>query len=148
MSYGQQQDTAEVQLDKNSVYFNLNFGLGGPEFTFGPGLTYERQLVRFKQSYLYAQFGWGYWLRWGVSANAFKLDLAYIIGKKSSHIEFDLGAYYLNECDNYDDICFDNGKIKLLANIAYRYQNPAKSMILRIGVGTQALVFVSIGKSF
>lgn len=62
-----------------------------------------------------------------------------------SYIEFDLGEYYLNECDNYDDICFDDGKIKLLANIAYRYQNPAKSLILRIGVGSQALVFVSWG---
>lgn len=148
MSYGQDEGNEAIQLNKNSVYFNLNFGLHGAEFAYGPGITYERQLGQFKKSYLYAQFGWAYWLMWGVSANAFKLDLAYIIGKKSSHLELDLGTYYLNECDEYGDICFDNGELRLLANIVYRYQKPAKPLILRVGLGTQGLIFISIGASF
>ena len=148
MSYGQEEGNDPVQLDKNSVYFNLNIGLHGPEFAYGSGITYERQLAQFEKSYLFAQVGWAYWLMWGVSANAFKLDLAYIIGKKRSHIELDLGTYYLNECDDYGDVCFDDGELRLLANIVYRYQNPAKSLIFRAGLGSQALVFISIGTSF
>ena len=145
--YAQEQDIQTVQLNKNSIYGNINTGYHGDEFGYGPGITYERQLVKFKRSYLYAQISWDYWFLWGVSANSFTLDAAYILGNKSAHLELDLGIDYSFVC-NGGSFCNDNNQWKLLANAAFRYQKPGKGLVLRAGVGTKALVFVSIGSSF
>jgi len=149
MIYGQEQNTTKVQLNKNSIYGSINAGYHGAEFGYGPGITYERQLVQFKKSYLYAQISWDYWLLWGLSANSFTLDAAYILGNKSAHLELDLGIDYTFECnDSYYTFCNDNQKFRLLAQAAFRYQKPGKGLILRAGVGTKALVFLSVGGSF
>ena len=149
MIYSQEESTSTIRLNKNSVYGIINAGYHGDEFGYGPGITYERQLVQFKKSYLYAQVGWDYWLLWGLSANSFTMNAAYILGGKSAHLELDLGIEYSFECDDsYTSFCNDNDKFKLLANAVFRYQKPGKGLILRAGVGTKALVFVSIGFSF
>ena len=127
----------------------MGYGYHGPDFSYGFGLTYERQLVKFNNSYLYAQAGWSYWFLWGASANSYQLDVAYILGSRNSHLELDLGIDYACYTDDYDGVFdFSGGKVKLLANVAYRYQKPGKRTLFRIGVGTVALAFVSFGISF
>ncbi len=147
--FSQDEGFTPVEIGKNSTYLTFGYGYHNPDLSFGLGLTYERQLVKFKNSYLFARVGWSYWLLWDVSANSYQLDLAYILGSKDSHLEIDLGIDYACIGNEYEGpFVFSDGEVKLLANVAYRYQKPGKRAIFRIGVGTVALAFVSLGMSF
>lgn len=146
---GQNDERSPDELGKNSVFATMGYGYHNPDLAYGFGLTYERQLVKFSNSYLFAQGGWSYWFLWGVSANSYQLDVAYLLGSKSSHLELDLGIDYACIADDYEGVFdFTDGEVKLLANVAYRYQKPGKRTVFRIGVGTVALAFVSLGISF
>ena len=147
--FGQNDGRSPDKLGKNSVYATMGYGYHNPDLAFGFGLTYERQLVKFSNSYLFAQGGWSYWYLWGVSANSYQIDVAYLLGSKSSHLELDLGIDYSCVADDYKGVFdFSDGEVKLLANVAYRYQKPSKPILFRVGVGTVALAFVSFGISF
>ena len=147
--FSQNEGCSTDELSKNSVYATMGYGYHNPDLAYGFGLTYERQLVKFSNSYLFAQGGWSYWFLWGVSANSYQLDVAYLLGSRSSHLELDLGIDYACVANDYEGVFdFTDGEVKLLANIAYRYQKPGKRTVFRIGVGTVALAFVSLGISF
>jgi len=146
---GQNNEPATSELNKNSIFATMGYGYHNPDLAYGFGLTYERQLVKFSNSYLYAQGGWAYWYLWGVSANSYQLNAAYLLGSKSSHLELDLGIDYACIANDYKGVFdFSDGEVKLLANVAYRYQKHGKPILFRVGVGTVALAFVSFGISF
>lgn len=149
LSFAQNEDISIIESNKNSINLKFGYGYYGPDFSYGLGLTYERQIFQFDKSFLLARAGWSYWALWGASANTYKLDLAYVIGKKSSHLELDLGMIITTECDDsYKIICTSYDKLRLSANIAYRYQKPGGRSIFRIGIGREALAFVSYGFAF
>ena len=147
--FSQNNESVTPELNKNSVFATMGYGYHNPDLAYGFGLTYERQLVKFSNSYLFAQGGWAYWYLWGVSANSYQINVAYLLGSKSSHLELDLGIDYSCVADDYKGVFdFSDGEVKLLANVAYRYQKPSKPILFRVGVGTVALAFVSFGISF
>jgi len=147
--FGQKYSPSVDNINKNGIFITAGYGYHTPDLSYGLGLTYERQLAKFGISYLYAQGGWAYWYLWDVSANSYQLDVAYLLGSKSSHLELDLGIDYACIADDYEGVFnFTDGDVKLLANIAYRYQKPDKRTLFRVGVGTVALAFVSFGISF
>ena len=147
--FSQNLEQTTSRLNKNSLFASVGYGYHNPDLAYGLGLTYERQLVKFSNSYLYAQGGWAYWYLWGVSANSYQINAAYILGSKSSHLELDLGIDYACIANDYKGVFdFSDGEVKLLANIAYRYQKPGKRTLFRVGVGTVALAFVSVGIAF
>jgi len=148
-SFGQIEDVSIIKSSKNSINVKFGYGYYGPDLSYGLGFTYERQIYQFDNSFLLARAGWTYWALWGGSANTYKLDLAYILGKKNSHLEFDLGMIIATECNDSDEIiCSSYEKFRLSANIAYRYQKPGGRSIFRVGIGREALAFVSYGFAF
>ena len=129
-------------LRHHAVYTNLGF--------LSLDLNYEHKLFTYEKGYLFGRVGAGYWADWAILGANFKFHLSYISGKKNSHLEFDVGARYKGEFVYSSFIKpggFSNGDILPIVNIGYRFQKPGRPFVFRVGVGTESIFYLSIGRA-
>ena len=129
-------------LRRHAVYTNLGF--------LSLDLNYERKLLTFEKGYLFGRVGAGYWADWAILGANVKFHLSYISGKKNSHLEFDLGVRYRGEFVYSSFIKpggFTNGDMLPIVNIGYRFQKPGRPFVFRVGVGTESIFYLSIGRA-
>jgi hypothetical protein len=144
----QQKETDKAQINsplklrKNGAYVNLSYAA-----TLGQaGLTYERQIAELRNSYVYARAGFGFGYNWSDTYSSYRMDFAYILFKKKSHLEFNIGVNYVADCYEHGTyFCIDAGDIFPILNIAYRYQKPGGRFIFRVAVGSESYYNLSFG---
>jgi hypothetical protein len=143
-----QQSVPEVkppQLKKNAFYGTLGVDVFG---FYGTILAnYERMIYLSpgsKGSSLWLRAGAGPFGAWGNEGWNYVSTISLLTGKKSSHIEFGLGAVlsWDTSAKHFAPLASDN---YVAANLGYRYQKPGGFFVFRTGAGWPEVMYLSLG---
>jgi hypothetical protein len=130
-----QEKTAPTEiLYRNSI----NTYIGLIEFNF----NYERNFMRRTNSYTNIRIGYGYWTNLQLEGKCVEAAFAHMLGRKNSHPEFNLGIKYI-----IDKAGKENAVLPLLY-AGYRFENPYKRLIFRLGLAFPSIFNLGIGYKF
>ena len=108
-------------------------------------LNYERNVLQGAKSYSNLRMGLGYWTDLQSEGKYFNPSFIHLLGKKKSHIEFDLGFKLI--VNGYQH----NGTATFLMPdlfVGYRYENPSTQEYFRIGFSIPSIINVGGGFRF
>lgn len=130
-----QEKTAPAELK----YLNsINSHIGLIEFNF----NYERNIMQRSHSYTIVRAGYGYWTNLQLEGNCVDAALVHVLGRKTSHPEFNLGIKYI-----IDKAGKDNAVLPLVY-AGYRYENLEERFIFRLGIAFPSIFNLGIGYKF
>ena len=149
------------EIPKNNIYAG-----GSYYIILGSGtINYERRILRFgkeSSACIFLRTGFGYWFDWLSGGPAGIISANMVFFKRASHLEAGLGAvalydqkYYklINENGmNPDDVFpskLDCTIFNPAINLGYRYQEPGKKFLFRIGLSyPEGPVYLGLGIAF
>jgi hypothetical protein len=97
-------------------------------------IHYERNVAQLQKSYISMRAGFGFYTDMqNYSGHYLNTSMIYLMGKKNSHLELDLGGKFM--------ISGSNKKLFLPdIFVGYRYEKPKKGGVFRIGIGSPIIV--------
>lgn len=105
-------------------------------------INYERNIMQRAHSYTNARAGYGYWTNLQLEGNCVEAAFVHVLGRKSSHPEFNLGIKYI-----IDKAGKENTVLPLLY-AGYRYEDPEGRIIFRMGLAFPSIFNLGIGYKF
>jgi hypothetical protein len=145
---------------KNNIYLIASFILIGGSAT----INYERMILQMGgklSACFYVRLGYGYWADWTDGGIGGILSTNMLFFRKASHIETGFGAVALYDRKRYKDILrqppntYNQPTSKRdcmiynpVLNLGYRYQDPGKLCIFRIGLSYPEGGYLGLGINF
>lgn len=136
----------EIQLNKNAIYIN-----GGVEYlsdhdgTFAITSFYMERIIKQKMWDVnlssYVRIGIGFQFDYEDSYKYIIAQYGLLTGSNAHHLEVAAGLNY-----NYNE--YFNRTLPFSINIGWRFQKPAKHLILRVGTGSPEILYFGFGFSF
>jgi len=102
-------------------------------------VNYERYIIQRQKSHTNIRIGFGYWSNMTLGGNNFNVVLVQMFGKKSSHLELNLGAKYVFETAREKNIVLPD------IFVGYRYDKAESNFIFRTGISYPSLINVGFG---
>lgn len=135
--------TASMAQEKDNPteikYLNsINSYVGLIELNF----NYERNILQRTHSYINVRAGYGYWTNLQLEGKCIEAAFVHVLGRKSSHPEFDLGIKYI-----IDKAGKENAVVPLLY-AGYRFDDPEGRFIFRFGLTFPSIFNIGIGFKF
>lgn len=104
--------------------------------------NFERNFMQRPKSYTNLRAGLGYWTNLQLEGNCVEAAVVHLLGRKSSHPEFNLGVKYI-----IDKAGKDNAVVPLLY-AGYRFENPEGRFVFRMGLAFPSIFNLGIGYKF
>lgn len=135
------QEIAARHLDSSRNYISIYFGL------LEANINYEWKIKQFPKAYSNVRLGIGHWTNLQADGNYINASLAHMLGKRSSHVEFNLGLKLIisGTMSGYED-----RRTFIIPDIylGYRYEKPARGVIFRAGFSLFSFINIGVGYKF
>ncbi len=137
---------AQKKIDQlDSLAYNaVSVNVANAIFIGGVAVMYDRNIRDLPKSRVMAKTGFARGFSFGEYMNVFSFGFGHLLGKRSHHIEYDLGIHVVNTYEPQD--ARGVHAVPLL-NLGYRFQKPGGGLIGRLGVGSVG-VYAGAGVSF
>ncbi|WP_416866071.1 MAG: hypothetical protein ACMVP2_28000 [Imperialibacter sp.] len=128
------QDSDAVVVKKNVIYVH------GGIFNYNGG--YERSLITLKSGMINAKAAVGKSNAPDHYGKNLMLAAGYLHGKKSHHLDADMGiGYFSNNTGDFSEFF-------LVGHLGYRYQKPGGLLVIKVGSGAPEGLYLGLGLAF
>jgi hypothetical protein len=131
------QESTTPGIPNRKNYVTAYFGM------FEYNLNYERNLFQFHRSYTNIRTGFGQMNNLQATGYVYNLTLVHLLGRQSSHFEFNIGVKYIKVPANDTQSTFYPDLF-----LGYRFEQLDGNLIWRAGLSGLSLINVGAGFKF